>query len=133
MLDAVTLLAPKYRMAYLAGALSLSVLVEDYEGARVIFDRGVKEFPNDWMILYRASYHYLYDRQDFLEAAKLMERAAAAGAPSWLTLSAARLYSKSGRAEYAIQVLEQFKKSQTKEAVIKDIDHRIAELRKQLQ
>lgn len=48
MLDAVTELSPKFRMPYAMGAVALSVLVSDIEGAAKIFDRGTQEYPNDW-------------------------------------------------------------------------------------
>jgi hypothetical protein len=133
MLDAVTKLAPRFKMPYLAGAVTLSVLVEDYEGAKVIFDRGLEQYPTDWILLYRASYHYLFDRQDLRVAADLMDRAAKAGAPSWLTLTAARLYSKTGQMQMGIVTLENFRKSLTKPEQLKEVDRRIAEMKKQLQ
>ena len=63
MLDATTELAPRFQMPYDAGALALSVLIDDYEGAAVLFDKAVEQFPNDWNMLYRAAYHYLFDQK----------------------------------------------------------------------
>src|ERR1051326_909177 len=102
MLDAVTKLAPKFAMPYVAGAITLSVLVEDYEGAKIIFDRGVEAYPDDWKILYRAAYHYLFDRHDNAHAAELLVRAQKAGGPSWLNFLAARLYSKEGQVQLGV-------------------------------
>src|ERR1035441_2628440 len=47
MLDGITSLDRRFQMAYIAGATVLSVLVQDVEGANLIFDRGVLNFPND--------------------------------------------------------------------------------------
>jgi tetratricopeptide (TPR) repeat protein len=134
MLDAVTLLAPKFRMPYFAGAVTLSVLVEDYEGAKKIFDRGVENFPDDWMILYRASYHYLFDRQDLTTAASLLVRAQKSpGAPYWLALLGARLYTKAGQLELGLQTLESYRKTmKDNPKAVADIDNRIANIKKQL-
>jgi hypothetical protein len=132
MLDSITRLAPQFKMPYQAGAITLSVLVEDYEGAKVIFDRGVEAFPQDWQLLYRAAYHYLFDRHDLTHSAELMVRAEKAGAPSWLSLLAARLYSKAGRAEMGIHTLEEFRKSLTSQKDIDNVDKRITELKKQM-
>jgi hypothetical protein len=132
MLDSVTKIAPRFRMPYAVGALLLSVMVEDYEGAKVIFDRAVETFPNDWDILYMASYHYLFDRHELPKAAELLERAAKAGGPGWLPLLASRLYSKSGQIEIGIKTLERYRENLKDEKDIKVIDERIAALKAQL-
>ena len=132
MLDAITTVAPRFKMPYLAGAITLSVLVEDYEGAKIIFDRAIARFPDDWQLLYRASYHYLYDRQDLPRAAELMIQAQKAGAPAWLALLSARLYSKAGQIEVGLATLENFRKSLTDEKDIKNVEVKIAELKKLL-
>ncbi len=132
MLDAITRIAPRFRMAYANGAISLSVLVEDYEGAKVIFDRGTAAFPNDWDILYQASYHYLFDRHDLKTAADLLDRARKAGGPWWFSLLASKLYSKSGQIEIGIKTLRRYRETLKDERQIKDLDQRIETLEKQL-
>ncbi len=129
MLDTVTKLSPRFRMPYANGAITLSVLVDDYEGAKVIFDRGVKNFPNDWDILYQASYHYLFDRHDMPAAASLLERAYKSGGPSWLPLFAARLYSKAGQMEMGIKTLERYRSNLKEEREIANVDERIRKLK----
>ena len=132
MLDAITKLAPRFKMPYLSGAMTLSVLVEDYEGAQIIFDRGIQNYPDDWLLLYRASYHYLFDRHDIPRAAELLSRAEQQGGPYWFKLLSARLYSKIGRLELAVSVLESLRKTQTSEKAIADIDHRLKVLKQQM-
>jgi tetratricopeptide (TPR) repeat protein len=135
MLDVITKTAPRFKIPYEAGAVTLSVLVEDYEGAKVIFDRGVMQFPEDWSILYRAAYHYLYDRNDYQRAAELLSQASDHGAPEWLKLLAARLYSKSGQIELGLSNLLTYRESikdKSNEAAIAHVDKRIAELQQKL-
>lgn len=134
MLDAITRLAPKFQMAYLAGPISLSVMVEDYEGATVLFERGLKEFPDDWQLAYRASYHFLFDKKDLPRAADLLNHAATHGGPNWLKSLAARLYSRSGQLILGISTLKNYRE-QVKDnlAAVEDVDKRIAELERQLQ
>lgn len=132
MLDSITEIAPKFRMAYATGAITLSVLVEDYEGAKVIFDRGVSQFPEDWDILYQASYHYLFDRHDLKTAADLLDRARKAGGPWWFSFLASRLYSKSGQVEIGIRTLQRYREGLKDEKQIKDVDKRIEALKAQL-
>jgi hypothetical protein len=132
MLDVVTKLAPKFKMPYLAGGISLSVLTEDYVGATIIFDRGLAAYPEDWSIAYRAAYHYLFDLKKPERAAELLIQAKANGAPSWLESLAARLYSEAGQIEMGISVLENYRKGVTEDQALKSIDKRISELRKKL-
>lgn len=131
MLDATTKLAPKFLMPYEAGGTTLSVLVEDYEGATVIFERGLKEYPKDWNLAYRAAYHFLFDKQDLPRAAQLLVTAGENGAPDWVRSLAARLYEKSGQIELGVTTLESYKKTLKDEKAIADVENRIAKLKAQ--
>ena len=107
MLDSITNLAPQFRVPYAAGALALTVIITDVDGATKIFDKGVKAFPNDWPLLYRAAYHYLYEVNDKKRAAELLIEAGKNGAPPWVFSLASRLYSDSGKLDLAKALLEQ--------------------------
>jgi hypothetical protein len=113
MIDGITRLDPRFRIAYAAGATVLSVLVQDVEGARIIFERAAKQFPSDWSLLYRAGYHYLHEVKDCVRAAELLNQAADSGAPYWVKSLVSRLYQGSGQYEIARTVildsLERFK------------------------
>ncbi len=106
MLDRITDLSPKFDIAFISGATFLSIVVDDREGARRLFDKGVKQFPNDWTMAYRAAYHYLYELQEPRRAAYLLDQAGKKGAPAWVHSLSAKLYSVSGRSELGISVLE---------------------------
>ncbi|MGE4133157.1 MAG: tetratricopeptide repeat protein [Bdellovibrionales bacterium] len=132
-LDATTKLDPKFFMPYLAGAIALSVLVEDYDGATVIFDRGLAQYPDDYDLTYRAAYHFLFDRQDYDRAAKLLNHAADLGGPSWLRALASRVYSKTGQLELGLRTLLSYRETiKDDEERLKTIDERIADLKKRL-
>lgn len=121
-------------MPYMAGAMALSVLVEDYEGATVIFDRGLQEYPNDWKLAYRASYHFLFDKNDLPRAAELLERASKNGGPEWFSSLAARLYTRSGQLELGLANLINYRKAfQEDSPGREDVDKRIAELKAELE
>ena len=36
----------------------------DREGARLIFEKGLRQFPQDWSLAYAAAYHYLFEIQE---------------------------------------------------------------------
>ena len=116
MLDLVTDLAPKFGMPYYYGATVLSVIVNDPLGAKVIFDKGVRELPHAWDIAYRAAYHYLVELKDSEGAAKLLAQAGENGAPAWVFSLAGRLYSEEGKLFLAKSVLQSALESQQKKA-----------------
>jgi hypothetical protein len=97
MLDAVTELAPHFRMPYIHGGTMLSVVLADKEGARLLYDRALVNFPNDWKLEYQAAYHYLYELHEPLKASELLVAAGKDGAPRWVFSLAARLMSEEGK------------------------------------
>lgn len=112
MLKAVVTLDPNYQNAYSAGGLALSVLISDYEGASEIFDLGVKKFPDDWVLLYRAGYHFLFEVNDFEKASALYSRVSELGGPFWVVNLGKRLTTKEGRLEVGRKVLDHMLKSE---------------------
>lgn len=129
MLNAITDLSPKFRMPYATGAVALSVMVSDVIGAKDIFDKGVVEFPNDWPILYRAAYHYLYEVKDKKRAADLFMRAGRNGAPPWVFSLAGGLYNESNERATAEAVLAEMIKMEVDPAIIKRLEGKMQNLR----
>lgn len=101
----ITDLDPRFKMPYTLGGVVLSVLVNDRSGASEIFRRGLKQYPDDWALAYRAGYHFMYEEQDPITAAKYFTQAAKNGGPSWLRSLSARLYEKGGDKEVAVTIL----------------------------
>ncbi|WP_347358099.1 hypothetical protein [Bdellovibrio sp.] len=130
MLDSITNLSPNFRIPYAAGALALTVLITDVDGATKIFDKGVKAFPNDWPILYRAAYHYMYEVKDNKRAAELLIQAGQKGAPQWVFTLAGRLYSDAGNLELAESVLQDMINTKQDPALIKRLQDKIQSLKK---
>lgn len=125
MLDAVTNLSPHFRIPYAAGALALTVIITDVDGATKIFEKGIKAYPNDWPMLYRAAYHYLYEVNDKKRAAELLIAAGKNGAPSWVFSLAGRLYSDSGKVDLAKSLLEQMIREKQDPTLIERVRQKI--------
>ena len=125
MLDATTNLSPHFRIPYAAGGLALTVIISDIEGATKIFDKGVKAFPHDWPILYRAAYHYLYEVHDKKRAADLLTQAGKNGAPPWVFTLAGRLYSDAGDTELAESLLQEMKDTHQDPTLIQRLQDKI--------
>lgn len=128
MLDAVTTLAPKWKLPYRAGGTMLSIMVDDREGAARILEKGMAEFPNDYNLHYAAAYHYIYEIKNPKRAAETLLVAAANGGPSWFYSLAGKLYTEAGQAMLAKQVLEDALKIETKEVGLARIQKRLDEV-----
>jgi len=112
MLDVATDLNPKFRRAYEMGGVGLSIGVDDREGARLIFEKGIKEFPDDWQLAYRAAYHYIFEIQDPVRAEQLMDIVARhPQAPVVTTLLKAKLQTVNGRGQLALDTLREYLKT----------------------
>ncbi len=107
MLDLVTDLSPRFRMPYATGGMALDIIVGDIAGATKFYDKAVRHYPKDWPILARAAYHFLFEDKNNAKAARLMQQAAANGAPVWYYALAARTFQKGGETEVAQKMLEQ--------------------------
>ncbi|WP_413288248.1 tetratricopeptide repeat protein [Bdellovibrio sp. HCB337] len=129
MLNSITDLSPKFRMPYATGAIALSVMVSDVEGAARIFDKGVEQFPTDWKILYRAAYHYLYEVKDKKKAADLFVKAGRNGAPQWVFSLAGGLYNESNERAAAEAILQEMIKTEVDPAIIKRLEEKLANIR----
>ncbi len=108
MLDAATRVAPRHRILYTRGAVYLSVIVSDRDGAATLLARGAETLFDHWYVLYCAGYHFHLEMKDDVKAAFYMNEAAKYGAPNWVVLLSAKLYSAGGRAEFGLKALEQF-------------------------
>ena len=107
MLDRITDFSPRFLYAYVHGGLLLSIVVDDREGARQIFEKGLTIFPDHYNLNYHAAYHYLAEVRNPGRAAELMKKTHELGGPAWLSLSAARLYAEDGMKEAGIMLLNE--------------------------
>ena len=106
-LDVASTLDPRLEpVMYQTGGLALSVLVGDVEGGAKFFERGVRNYPSHWQLIYGAAYHALYEEKNKVKAAKLYQRASENGAPPWTAVLAGRLATDSGDRQFADKILE---------------------------
>jgi tetratricopeptide (TPR) repeat protein len=113
MLDAITNLSPDFLEPYREGAIALSVLVSDIEGASKLFDKGVPLHSNNFNFLYRAAYHAMYEEKNSAKAGELFMKAARVKGKDgdWLYSLATRLLTDGGKREMALRLYEEMKDS----------------------
>ncbi len=129
MLETLTNLAPDYLVAYSSGGLALTVLVSDYPGATKIFDKGVRMFPKDQQLLYRAGYHAMIEEKNNVKAAHLFNQTAKAGGPEWLYSLASRLYKKEGFKDAADKLYMELQKQGISEETLQRMKLKIDEFK----
>lgn len=106
-LDLATDLDPTFEAGiYRVGGLALSVLMDDIEGATLFFDKGLKQYPNYWPLLYSAAYHAQFEEKNIDRASQFYARAAQNGAPDWVSVLAGRLAVDAGNSDFARKVLQ---------------------------
>ena len=132
MLNALTELAPKWKMPYSVGGTMLSIIVDDKDGATEIFEKGLNRFPDDYNLLYRASYHFIWEEKRPDYAAELLLRAARNGGPEWFVSLAGKLYSESGQASLAKSVVEDALKTAKTVEVRERLENRLREINQTL-
>lgn len=113
---------------YRAAGLALTVIISDYAGASVMFDKAVKHYPKDWSMTYAAAYHALYEEKNKMKAARLYEQAAKTGAPPWVFSLAGRLAMDGGEEAYSRKILEGMIATNLDEKIIKRLQDKIAEV-----
>lgn len=128
MLDSITDLAPRFRQAYRYGATGLAIGVDDREGARRIYEKGLARFPDYWQLAFEASYLYLFEIKEPARAADLLLQANRYGGPPWLPLLAARLYNSDGQVALARSVLQAYLETNPDPVIQKRAYERLKEI-----
>jgi hypothetical protein len=125
-LNLVTSLDPWYRMAYSAGGIGLSIVISDISGASFLFNKAVRYYPRDWVILYKAAYHAVYEEKNMFKGARLLEQSARSGAPQWVFALASRIYSDQGQKELGARILQDAKSLGLSDSLVREIEKRLA-------
>ena len=133
MAHAITELAPRFKKPYLLSGTMLSVIVGDKEGARLISEKAVKQFPNDWDVYFHAGYHYLIELDQPEQAARSLLKAAQLGGPIWLYSLSAKLYTKAGRLNVAEKLLKKVIEEDPESQYIKTLKERLEEVQQKKQ
>ncbi len=129
-INLVTDLDSNFNEAFYYGALSLTVLISDYEGASQIFDKGVLYHAKDWHLLYAAGYHALLEEKNSVKASKIYFDAAKYGAPAWVKVMAGRLAIEGGEKEYAAKILEEMIATNQEPKLIERLKQKLESLQK---
>jgi hypothetical protein len=133
LLDLVTMLDPRFSVAYRFGAVFLSETPPNGPGrpdlAVRLLERGVERTPERWEYMHDIGFVYYWHDRDFERGASWMERAARVpGAPIWLMSTAATMHSERGNRDAARQMWRQLRESAEGESMIRIAEIRLAQI-----
>lgn len=129
-INVVVILDKNFYEAFYYGALALTIIISDYDGASEIFNKAVTQYPNKWPLLYAAGYHALVEEKNKTKAAKLYYEAGKLGAPDWVRMMAGKLAADGGDVNYAEQILEGMIKLNDQPEYVKRLQEKLSEVRK---
>ena len=137
MTEAITELAPRFLRPYEVSGSIMSIIMGDKLGAKRIYDKAIKNFPNNWKIHFSAAYHYLIELKEEKKAAPLLIKAADLGGPYWLYALAAKTYKKMGQLllsrEILVSAIKKDVTGQYKKALklkLEEVERQIREIEK---
>lgn len=133
MTAAITELAPRFLAPYEIAGSIMSIIMGDKLGAKKIYDKALKVFPDNWRLHFSAGYHYLIELKEEEKAAKLLIKTADLGGPLWLYALAAKSYQKKGKLELAEQILNQAIKKEPKGKYKKVFEIRLKKVQRELE
>jgi len=70
----ITTLDPDFEWAYLWGGQYLSVIKDDIHGAKDIYEKGIRIFPNNFWLNFYAGFHYYWELGDCQSAYTIFNR-----------------------------------------------------------
>lgn len=130
-LDLATEIDPVFEAEmYRMGALALTIIISDYAGASIIFDKGIRNHPANWPLLYAAGYQAYFEEKNKVKAADLYFKAAQNGAPSWVNVLAGRLAAESGDSDYAEKILQTMIDTNKDEKLVRRLREKLQSLKK---
>ena len=132
MTDTITELAPRFLAPYKTAGSIMSVIMGDKMGAKKIYDKALKNFPNNWRLHFSAAYHYLIELEQEEEAIPLLIKTADLGGPFWLYALAAKSYKKLGRLLIAQEILKSAIKDNRSKDYREAFKDRLKEVEKEL-
>jgi hypothetical protein len=132
--DVVTTLDPRFRNAYLFGALVLAQDANEVDKGIELLHRGMSHLPGDWLLPFEAGFIYYICSADMPQAHRwFMEAAARPGHPESVERFAAFTADRSGDPRKALQLWLQLYECTENDYVRQMAEERVKELMKRVE
>lgn len=104
--NTISILEPNFYENYAFGGPYLSIVKDDINGAGIIYEKGLKEFPDDYRLLRDAGFHFYFEVADYTKAKIIYDKLSKHQKLNPLIISSiARLESASGNQELAYRLI----------------------------
>lgn len=106
--ETITFLEPKFLETYTFGGPYLSIIKDDIPGASLIYQKGLEHYPSNYQLLKNAAFHFHFEAEDYVTAARVLKLLKAQPNVNPLLLtSLARIESSQGNLDNAFIVLSE--------------------------
>lgn len=123
--DLIATLEPRFYANYLFGAQYLSVIKDDLVGAKELYLRGLKIYPNDYFLNFAAGYHFYFELNDPDQSVSFFKEALKSPkAPTYLPSLIARLETERNNPQVAFTLLLNIYKESPLNSNIRKYYHR---------
>jgi hypothetical protein len=72
--NTISILDPKFYENYLYGGQFLAIIKDDLEGANVIYEKGVANYPDDYSLNYNAGFMNYFEKGDYKKGLSYLEK-----------------------------------------------------------
>ncbi len=70
----ISALDPLFYQNYLYGGMYLSIIKDDVKAAAIIYEKGLKHYPDSYELLYNAGFNYYFELGDAANGLRLLEK-----------------------------------------------------------
>ncbi len=110
-------LEPEFLPTYTFGGPYLSIIKDDLVGAGIIYDFGLKQYPNEFELLKNAGFHYYFEVGDFNKAKLIYQKLKQfKKLPITISTTISRIEANAGNLEDALTVLTELEKKYPSES-----------------
>lgn len=106
--NTISLLEPRFYENYNFGGTYLSIIKDDLAGADIIYDKGIKQYPNDYSLLLNSGFHYYFEQKNLNKAYPILKKLKDnIQAPQYIISALARIESNRGNLVDSFLILQE--------------------------
>lgn len=107
--NTISLLEPDFYENYNFGGPYLSIIKDDLAGADIIYDKGLKKFPEDYSLLLNSGFHYYFERKNLTKAYPILAKLKNHNkTPQYIISALARIESERGNLNDSFLILKEY-------------------------
>lgn len=106
--NTISLLEPRFYENYNFGGPYLSIIKDDLVGADILYEKGLKYYPDDYELLLNSGFHYYFEQHNLDKAYPILEKLKSMPkTPQYMISSLARIESERGNLTDSFLILKE--------------------------